>query len=222
MDSSLLRAERGPHADASSTVEHGVGVPQNVFQHVVPFFSNMVTLRLIRRAHGLVRQWMPKEIVERCGEPGYDRNVSFGSENADAILTALRGRGYECVEAPELVTMMSFGMIDRTGWRSFRRVLSSNGRVKPDYVYVNGKQEHHPEGSYYIEWYENRKRVRRSVASAHGNSPNVTSFGCSALVSGVIFGWRSALIQRREPPPRCKPVLDGFVLTIGCEGDYRA
>jgi hypothetical protein len=31
-------------------------------------------------------------------------------------------------------------------------VLSANGRVKPDWVHVNGKQERHPEGCYYLDW----------------------------------------------------------------------
>ena len=42
-------------------------------------------------------------------------------------------------------------------------VLSANGRVKPDAVLVNGKQETHKEGAYYLEWYEGAKRVRLSV-----------------------------------------------------------
>lgn len=50
-------------------------------------------------------------------------------------------------------------------------VLSANGRVKPDYVFVDGSQERHPEGAYYIEWRENGKRIRLSVgkdaADAH-------------------------------------------------------
>ena len=33
--------------------------------------------------------------------------------------------------------------------------LSPNARVKPDLVLVNGKQERHPEGAYYLEWREN-------------------------------------------------------------------
>ncbi len=40
---------------------------------------------------------------------------------------------------------------------------SPNGRVKPDVVIVNGKQERHPEGAYYLEWRENGRRVRLSV-----------------------------------------------------------
>jgi integrase len=42
-------------------------------------------------------------------------------------------------------------------------VLASNGRVKPDFVIVNGQPERHPEGAYYLEWRENGRRVRLSV-----------------------------------------------------------
>jgi integrase len=41
--------------------------------------------------------------------------------------------------------------------------LSANGRVKPDVVLVNGKEESHPEGAYYLEWRDGSKRVRLSV-----------------------------------------------------------
>jgi integrase/recombinase XerD len=49
------------------------------------------------------------------------------------------------------------------GWRYCPVVLSANGRVKPDGVLVNGKEEPHPEGAYYLEWREGTKRVRLSV-----------------------------------------------------------
>jgi integrase/recombinase XerD len=42
-------------------------------------------------------------------------------------------------------------------------VVSSNGRVKPDYVTIGDKEERHPEGAYYLEWYEGSKRVRLSL-----------------------------------------------------------
>jgi integrase/recombinase XerD len=44
-------------------------------------------------------------------------------------------------------------------------VLSANGRVKPDAVLINGKQERHPEGSYYISWYEGKRLKRVSVGN---------------------------------------------------------
>jgi integrase/recombinase XerD len=49
------------------------------------------------------------------------------------------------------------------GMRYCSVVLSANGRVKPDYVHVNGHEERHPEGAYYLEWREGAKRVRLSV-----------------------------------------------------------
>ncbi len=49
------------------------------------------------------------------------------------------------------------------GLRYCSVVLSANGRIKPDAVLVNGTQEHHPEGAYYLEWREGAKRVRLSV-----------------------------------------------------------
>ena len=42
-------------------------------------------------------------------------------------------------------------------------MLSANGRVKPDLVIVNDNEERHPEGAYYLEWRDGRKRVRVSV-----------------------------------------------------------
>jgi integrase/recombinase XerD len=49
------------------------------------------------------------------------------------------------------------------GWRYCTVVLSANGRVKPDLVIFNGKQELHKEGAYYLEWRDGAKRVRLSV-----------------------------------------------------------
>ena len=49
------------------------------------------------------------------------------------------------------------------GTRYCRVLLSANGRVKPDVAIVNGKEERHPEGAYYLEWREGAKRVCLSV-----------------------------------------------------------
>ena len=42
-------------------------------------------------------------------------------------------------------------------------VVTSNGRIKQDVVLVNGTEERHPEGSYYLDWRANGVRVRLSV-----------------------------------------------------------
>src|SRR5580693_5857232 len=42
-------------------------------------------------------------------------------------------------------------------------VMAKNRRVKANYVLVDGHEEFHGEGAYYIEWYEGGKRIRQSV-----------------------------------------------------------
>jgi integrase len=56
------------------------------------------------------------------------------------------------------------------GWRYCPVALSANGRVKPDLVLVNGKEERHPGGAYYLEWREGAKRVRLSVGKNAGDA----------------------------------------------------
>jgi len=42
-------------------------------------------------------------------------------------------------------------------------VLSANGRIRPDWVLLNGAEGRYPEGAYYLEWREGPKRTRLSV-----------------------------------------------------------
>jgi integrase/recombinase XerD len=50
-----------------------------------------------------------------------------------------------------------------TGLRFCTVARSANGRIKANFVSIDGREQQHPEGSYYIEWYDGNKRLRRSV-----------------------------------------------------------
>src|SRR5690348_16422477 len=50
--------------------------------------------------------------------------------------------------------------IQGKGWRFCPVVYSANHRIKPNAVFVVGREELHEEGSYYLDWSENGKRVR--------------------------------------------------------------
>jgi integrase/recombinase XerD len=45
----------------------------------------------------------------------------------------------------------------------FAPVVERNGRIVRDHVWVAKCEEHHPEGRYYIEWYEDGRRRRKPV-----------------------------------------------------------
>jgi len=42
-------------------------------------------------------------------------------------------------------------------------VLERNGKIVRDHVLISGDDEHHPEGGYYLEWYQEGKRRRQAV-----------------------------------------------------------
>jgi hypothetical protein len=49
-------------------------------------------------------------------------------------------------------------------WKSVP-VLKRKGKIVRDHVLVAGEDQHHPEGQYYLEWYEGETRRRQSVTS---------------------------------------------------------
>lgn len=56
-------------------------------------------------------------------------------------------------------------MVKVNGKWPFARIVERNGRIIRDHVWVEGRDEHHPEGRYYLEWYEAGKRRRKPVES---------------------------------------------------------
>jgi len=42
-------------------------------------------------------------------------------------------------------------------------VLERNGKIVRDHVLISGNDEYHPEGGYYLEWYQEGKRRRQAV-----------------------------------------------------------
>jgi integrase/recombinase XerD len=48
-------------------------------------------------------------------------------------------------------------------WR-LASVLERNGKIVRDHVLISGHDEHHPEGGYYLEWYQEGRRRRQAIA----------------------------------------------------------
>src|SRR5204863_6138515 len=52
---------------------------------------------------------------------------------------------------------------NRTGF--FPAVISANGRVKPNWVTINGTDVERKDGTYYLDWREDGKRKKEAVGS---------------------------------------------------------
>jgi hypothetical protein len=56
-------------------------------------------------------------------------------------------------------------MVKVNGKWPFARIVERNGRIIRDHVWVDCRDEHHPEGRYYFKWYEDGKRRRKPAES---------------------------------------------------------
>ena len=72
-------------------------------------------------------------------------------------------------------------------WR-FANVVKSSGRMVRDHVLIAGRDEHHSEGSYYLEWYEHSKRHRKTVAdfATAAEEARLKAIEVEALKAGVM------------------------------------
>lgn len=88
-------------------------------------------------------------------------------------------------------------------WR-FAPVVERNGKIVRDQVRIGEKVESHPEGNYFIEWYEGGKRRRHSV----GDFSQITE--AARRKSIELNALKAGIIQETE-----KPAQSNGRLTIG-------
>jgi integrase len=89
-------------------------------------------------------------------------------------------------------------MIKIDGKWPFAPVVERNGKIVRDHVLVNGKDEHHPEGRYYLEWYEDGKKRRQPIERFEEAVP-------AARAKFIELQARKAGILVELPKPEIRP-----------------
>ncbi|HKU28214.1 MAG TPA: tyrosine-type recombinase/integrase [Candidatus Sulfotelmatobacter sp.] len=90
-------------------------------------------------------------------------------------------------------------------WR-FANVVEERGKPVRDHVLISGVDEHHPEGTYYIEWYEIGGRRRRQAVEDFQlllEEARLKALHMEAMRAGVIPA--TAPIVQPPPPPVSVP-----------------
>ena len=97
------------------------------------------------------------EIVPKDGDHGNNdvSNLEYVTRGENQKRLVLSTGGYSVHLTKRVQTAQ--------GLRYCPVAQSLNGRIKPDVVLVNGKEERHSEGAHYLEWHEKGRRVRLSV-----------------------------------------------------------
>jgi integrase len=80
----------------------------------------------------------------------------------------------------------------------FAPVVEHNGRIVRDHVWVANRDEHHPEGRYYLEWYEAGKRRRKPVPKFENLVPaaRAKSIELNALKAGLLTPTEAPVIDQ--------------------------
>lgn len=102
-------------------------------------------------------------------------------------------------------------------------VVSPNGRIKQDIVRVNGNEERHPEGAYYLDWRENGVRVRLSVGKNAVDAQTQCqrkTFELNAASHGVVVSSIASIVH--EPAPSAQIDSNGHRLLSAMVTKYLA
>jgi hypothetical protein len=89
-------------------------------------------------------------------------------------------------------------------WKLATALFDRKGRVRRDRVRVKGQDEAHPEGSYFIEWWDHGKR-RREAAGADAQDAADKARVREAELTAARYGVIPAAPAIDAAPPRITP-----------------
>ncbi|HKN75856.1 MAG TPA: hypothetical protein VJW94_11810, partial [Candidatus Acidoferrum sp.] len=95
-------------------------------------------------------------------------------------------------------------------WTLATALFDSRGRIRPDHVRVKGKDETHPEGSYFIEWSDHGRLYKQAVgpdAQQAADKARVKEAQLAAERNGII-----------PPRPQPEPTPQRISLTSALDG----
>jgi len=106
-------------------------------------------------------------------------------------------------------------------WR-FAAVVEKKGKLVRDHVWIAGLDEHHPEGTYYVEWYEFGKRHRKAVADfAHvAEAARLKAIELDALRAGLISA-PAPPCKKNENPRTLAGAITQYLSTIRNQRSHR-
>ncbi len=86
-------------------------------------------------------------------------------------------------------------------WR-FANIVERNGKIVRDHVTILGRDEHHTEGTYYLEWYEIDNRRRRKAVP---NFADVAEQSRRKAIEVEAMRWRNRTPHSTGPWCRSRP-----------------
>jgi len=74
------------------------------------------------------------------------------------------------------VSVWKYVRLKNGRWRYCKPALAKNGKIRPDWVIVKGKAEHHPEGNFYVHRYDNGREIWRKIGESAQEAVDAADF----------------------------------------------
>jgi integrase/recombinase XerD len=137
-----------------------------------------------------------------------------------------RSRGYA-----ERVNVLKKVLVHRI-WK-FVPVIERNGKIVRDHVLIAGRDEHHPEGSYYIEWYEGSRRRKQGVGGfdqvvmaarrkSIERNAHKAGIATAEVIAGDPYGFAHSKADRRLPKDATIDTYLAYIRANRSPGTYKA
>src|ERR1035438_10128851 len=74
------------------------------------------------------------------------------------------------------VSVWKYVRLKNGRWRYCKPATGKNGKIRPDWVIVKGKAEHHPEGNFYVHRYDNGREIWRKIGESAQEAVDAADF----------------------------------------------
>jgi len=68
-------------------------------------------------------------------------------------------------------------------WRYCKPAIGKNGKIKPDWVVLKGREEHHPEGNFYLHRYEGDREIWKKIGPSAQEAVNAADYESTYLTA---------------------------------------
>jgi integrase len=79
------------------------------------------------------------------------------------------------------VSVWKYVRLKNGRWRYCKPALAKNGKIRPDWVIVKGKAEHHPEGNFYLHRYDGDREIWKRVGLNAQDAVDAAEFDTAYL-----------------------------------------
>src|SRR4051812_4955105 len=107
-----------------------------------------------------------------------------------------------------LVNITKRVQIGGKGWRFCKAVKGDNGKLRPNVVLIDGQEETHPEGRYYIDFVQDGQRKRLAAGASAAEAATAAEQQTRRLAAHKAAADAGITLPQSKPAPGSRLLRD--------------